>query len=221
VVVALGVVAFVALGPAGENDGDSGLPADVEFTDLEPALVRAGDLGDRFEEDPSVVPADADAPEFDFDALDISEFCRDALESARERAVARDDLRRGFSSANGVTVVHFLALAGPGEPTLDQLASTVDRCGTFVYTGDNPTESRRAVEEVDGLGDEAIGVTTTVTDGGRTLSRIYEITVDRDGVRSSILVDRANPQGAGPADRDLARGLAAATDNRLRQLLDG
>jgi hypothetical protein len=236
VAAAAGLVAVVLMGLA---DDDSGPPAGVELDDLEPALLTGADLGDGFEEDDPTVPADpADAPVPDYDELDISDSCREFLESSQARRAEREVLLARFARrADAVNVTHELALVHPDEPSLAEVAASFRRCDRLVYgDADSPTEERYEAVDVGGLGDEAIGVTITVIGGEELSYQLYELIVMRQGVLSTIAVtgpvEQEYPETAqedgpprsrlerGPADRDLARDLAATADERIGRLLD-
>lgn len=87
-------------------------------------------------------------------------------------------------------------------------------------------EMRMAVEEVDGLGDDAIAVEVEIEIGGALTVELqsHGLLWSRDGVESNLFVDGAFDEvtlEALPPDRDLARSAAEAVDERIREVTGG
>jgi hypothetical protein len=227
VLVAAGVVALGLSSGDGDGGGSSAAPEDLEIADLEPALLTADDVGEGF----AVDSEDGDDDETSFDDADVDPDCREALDrfEASDDDNDADDLQANFERQDGATVEHGLSLIQPDEPTLDEVADGLSRCERISYEDDGQqVEMRLGVEDVGGLGDDAVGVEMSldvelVPGTGVTLDA-YGIVAVRDGVASTVFVTgpiNAVTLETGAADRDLARDLAETADEKVRQVLDG
>jgi hypothetical protein len=228
VLVAAGVVALgLSSGDDGGDGGSSAAPEDLDIADLEPALLTADDVGEGF----AVDRDDSDDDETSFDDADVAPDCREALDrfeaedTGDENGIQADFERR----SDGVTVSQELSLIEPGEPTIQEIADGLGRCERIAYEDDGQqVELRFGVDEVDGLGDEAIGVDMSfdieLMPGIRVTLEAYGLIVARDGVTSGVMVTGPlNPVTLefGSVDRHLARDLAERADEKLREVLDG
>lgn len=225
--VAGGVVAAAVLVDSDDSDGGGTqtAPGDLEIAELEPALLTQDDVGGEFSASPS--DDDGDDDPFDTEAADTSEECRRAMEQFEATDDDTEDnlMARFERASDNVSVEHELSLLDPGEPTVDEIAGGLRQCERIAYEDEGQqVEMRMAVDEVDGLGDEAIGVAITIEVAQLATVDTYGLIVARDGVGSSVYVtgpfDPADPLAGGAADRDMARDLAATADERLQRLLD-
>ena len=225
--VAAGVVALgLSSGDDGRDGGSSVAPDDLDIADLEPALLTADDVGEGF----AVDPDDSGDSETSFEDADVAPDCREALDrfeaedTGDENGIQADFERR----SDGVTVSQELSLNEPGEPTIQEVADGLGRCERIAYEDDGQqVELRFGVDEVDDLGDEAIGVEMSfdieLMPGIRVTLEAYGLIVARDGVTSGVMVTGPlNPVTLefGSVDRDLARNLAERADEKLREVLE-
>ena len=223
VIVAAGVI---ALGVAnGDGGGSSEAPEGLEVADLEPALLTADDLGEGF----AVDSDDSDDDETSFEDADMAPDCREALDRFEAEDTGDENgLQADFERSNdGVTVSQELSLIESGEPTIREIADGLRRCERISYEEDGQqVEMRFGVDDVDGLGDEAIGVEMSfdleLMQGVGVTLEAYGLIVARDGVTSGVMVtgplDPITLE-SGSVDRDLARDLAERADEKLQQVL--
>lgn len=217
----------VALGlSSGDGGGSSEAPEGLEVADLEPALLTADDVGEGF----AVDSDDSDDDETSFDDAEMAPDCREALDRFESEDTGDENgIQADFErSSDGVTVSQELSLIEPGEPTIQEVADGLGRCERISYEDEGQqVEMRFGVDEVDGLGDEAIGVEMSfdieLMPGSGITLEAYGLIVARDGVTSGVMVtgpiDEVTLE-AGSVDRDMARDLAERADEKLREVLD-
>jgi hypothetical protein len=225
VLVAAGVVALGLSG--GDGGGSETAPQDLEIADLEPALLTSDDVGEGF----AVDPDDGDDDELTLEAAGVGADCREALQQFEtDGDDGSDGLQANYQrSTDGVSVEHGLSLIDSGEPSIDDVADALRRCDRFSFEdGGQHVEMRLSVDDVGGLGEEAVGVEMSLDvealTGLQVTLEAYGLVVTRDGVASSIFVTGSldlMTLRTGDVDEDFARELAAMADEKIQDVLDG
>ena len=224
----------VASGGGRTGEPDDG-PADLTLADLEPALLTTEDVPPGY-----VVSDDDDGEGEDDEPLTVDDVetdpaCQEVLEQLEgsgadegesDEAVLTAELERPDDNAS---VTHDLWLGTPGDRTIGEVADLLRECDSVSYEADEmgtQAEMRMSVEEVDGLGDDAIAVEVDIEIGGALTIELqsHGLLWSRDGVESNLFVDGAFDEvtlEALPPDRDLARSAAEAVDERIREVTGG
>jgi hypothetical protein len=230
VALVLGGAAFVVASGGDDDDAEPAVRSDLTLADLGPALLAAADLPETFTE----VTWEADSgDELSPDDIDASEECEEAL---RRFAVSDGDQQETgseFDGVDGATVTHTLSLVQPDDPPIGDVRDAVGSCGTFAYDdGEDAGRITLETTTVDGIGDEALGVSMLVeteSQGTPVSIEVYGIVVDLDGVHSSVRATGALPPDyqpgdsivSEPADRDLVRQAAEAIDAKVQGVVAG
>jgi hypothetical protein len=239
VVVALIATAVVAMVVVNRgDDGEATTHADLDLSELEPALLTEADIGYHFVRGTEAATGGGDDGSI-LDVAEVSADCRESIErfeslepdTSDGSGTVRDSISATFERDHGeFSVVHSLSLTEADDPTAADVTEAWSHCDQIAYQQDGAQiEERLDLEEVDGLGDEADSVATatdvTLADGTQVSSESYSLYVTREGVFSEVGVsgpyDHDTPK-SGPVDvDDLARRLADAADDKLRRALDG
>lgn len=222
-VVAVGIGAAVVL--SGDDDTVAGPPAGVTLDDLEPVLLTEGDVGNGFTLDTS--GDDSDDP-MDSESIGASDECRAAIESFEVSDAAREEIGVDFADDVGGTVQQSVSLAGEGIPTVAEARQAIDQCDSMTFEDEGATgEFRFDTSDVDGLGDDAVGVTVGVdmqTQGYSIEFDMYGVLWERGGVNSSVFgfggFDEASFEGLS-IDEAWVRDLATTADDRIADVLAG
>jgi hypothetical protein len=223
--VALGAVAVVALS-GGDDDTSTGLPAGVTLDDLEPALLTEDDVSNGFTLDES--NDDSEDDPMDMEDLDASDECRDVMASIEAGDQDQDWIGVAFVDDVDATVDHVMSLVEPGPPTLNDVRDAIDQCGTVAFEEDGVRgEFSFDTSDVEGIGDEAVGVAITVDmeiEGLSFTVESYGVLWERDGVACNLGVfggfDEVSMEAL-PVDTAWVRELAATADQRLAETLNG
>jgi hypothetical protein len=220
------IVAVVAIGMSGDDDDTAtGPPAGVTLDDLEPALLTEDEVGNGFSLDTG--GDDSDDP-MDSESIDASDECRAAIESFEVSDAAREEIGVDFADDVGGTVQQSVSLAGEGIPTVAETRQAIDQCDSMAFEDEGATgEYRFETSDVDGLGDDAVGLTVGVDMEAQGYSLefdMYGVLWERDGVNSSVFgfggFDEATLEGL-PVDEAWVRDLAATADGRVAAVLGG
>lgn len=244
--VALVGAGVVALGLAG-NDGEDGDGApvssgggrdrepdparDLTVDDIEPALLTLDDLPSDY--------AEADGDEggeeepLAVDDTETDPACREALEQLEGDGSEEGDddlLVAEFERPDDdASVSHDLRITDSGTPTIGELADLLRQCESLSYEEDEmgtQVEMRMSVEEVEGLGDEAVAVEIEleISTAFTLVLRSHGLVWSRDGVQSNLValgpLDPVTMEGGEP-DRELARSAAEAVDARISEITGG
>ena len=224
VVAVLGIGAVVLL--SGDDDSSTtGPPAGITLDDLEPALLTEDDVGGGFRVDTS--GDDSDDP-MDPDSIETSDECRSVLERFEASDTPDDEIGVDFVDDAEGTVQHSIGLAEEGTPNLAEVREALDHCETMDFEEDGATgQFRFETSDVDGIGDDAIGLTIGVdveTQGFSISFEMYGVMWERDGVNSSVAgfggFDETTLEGL-PLDEEWVRDLAATADDRVTDILAG
>lgn len=230
IALGIGVVAVLGIGAVVLSSGDddsatTGPPAGITLDDLEPALLTEDDVGDGFRVDTS--GDDSDDP-MDPDSIETSDECRSVLERFESSDAADDEIGVDFVDDAEGTVQHSIGLAEEGTPNLAEVREALDQCESMDFEEDGATgHFRFETSDVDGIGDEAIGLTIGVdmeTQGFSISFEMYGVMWERDGVYSSVAgfggFDETTLEGL-PLDEQWVRDLAATADDRVADVLAG
>lgn len=230
IVLGVGAIAVLGVGAAIVLSGDDDTtatapPADITLDDLEPALLTDDDVGGSF----TLQSGDDDSDDpMDTDAIDASDECREALLSFEESDAASDEIGVDFVDDAEGTLQQSISLAGEGVPTVAETRQAIERCDSMSFEDEGATgQYRFETSDVDGLGDDAVGLTVSVeveTQGFSIAFDMYGVMWERDGVNSSVFgfggFDEATLEGL-PIDEAWVRDLAATADGRVADVLAG
>ncbi|HLM65029.1 MAG TPA: hypothetical protein VK306_12075 [Acidimicrobiales bacterium] len=236
VVVLIVVVALVVGGAAfvvasgGDDGAEPEVRNDLTLAELDPALLAAADLPETFTE----VTWGADSgDELSPDDMDASEECTEALRRFAVNDGDEQETGSEFDSVDGATMTHTLSLVQADDPPIGDVRDAVGSCGTFGYDdGEDAGQITLEATSVDGIGDEALGISMLVeteSQGTPVSVEMYGILVDRDGIHSSVRATGALPPDyqpgdsivSDPADRDLVRQAAEAIDAKVENVVAG
>ena len=182
---------------------------------LEGALLSAGDVGTGFTEDTD------DGGELDADDLDASDECKELI--GRFDATEEDNVtaRREFqASSTGASVIHEITLPGEDGPEFDVLNDVVGDCGDIGF-GDGTFLGEMQITEGDAVdvGERSFTMDANleITDPQALTFELKVVMFERQGVISTVQV--TSPFN-GVVDEDLAISLSETADERLIELLD-
>jgi hypothetical protein len=225
VAVVVAVVAVVALSG---GDDDASEPADLSLADLEPALLTEEDVGGEYTLDPSGGEGDDDGDSTDTEGLAGSDECREVMESLEESGHTNEEVGVEFVDDSDGTVGNTLGLLLPGESTLADVRAALEQCDTMAFEDDGATgEFRITIEDVEGLGDDAIGVDIVVdmeVEGLSLTVDSYGLLWEHDGVAADLfafggLDERTFAPIA--VDEAWVRDLAQTVDGRITEIVAG
>ncbi len=224
-VVAVAVVAIVVL--SGGDDDDSSEPADLTLADLEPALLTEEDVGDDYRLDPSGGDGD-DGDTSGMEGLVGSDECRGVMEDLEESGSTDDEVAVEFTDDSDGTVGNSLGLHPPGEPTLADVRAALEQCDTMTFEdGGASGEVRITTEDVEGLGNAALGVSLVVdmeVEGLEFTVDSYGVLWEHDGVAADMFAFGGLDPGTLepiPVDEEWVFELAQVVDARLDDIVVG
>jgi hypothetical protein len=219
------VVAIVAL--SGGDDDDSSEAADLTLADLEPALLTEADVGDDYRLDPSGGDGDGGGAS-GMDGFVWSDECREVMEDLEESGNTDDEVAVEFTDDSDGLVGNSLGLLLPGEPTLADVRATLEHCDTMTFEDSGASgEVRITTEDVEGLGDVALGVSFVVdmeVEGIEFTVDSYGLLWEHDGVDADMFAFGGLDQRTfepTPVDEDWVLELARTVDARLDEIVAG
>jgi hypothetical protein len=222
--VAVAVVAVFAL--SGSDDDDSSDPADLSLADLEPALLTEADVGTGYTLDPSGGEGDDDGGSME--GVAGSDECREIMESMEESGNTNEEVGVEFVDDSDSTVENTLGLLLPGEPTLDEVRAALELCDTMTFEEDGATgEVRITVEDVEGLGNDAIAVDMVLdleVEGMSFPLEGHGVLWEREGVAADLFafggVDESTLEPV-VVDEAWVHDLAQTVDGRITEIVNG
>jgi hypothetical protein len=214
------VIAVVAL--SGDDD-DASAPADLSLADLEPALLTEEDVGGDYTLDPSGGEGDDS-----MDGVAGSEECREVMESLEESGNTNEEVGVEFVDDSDGTVGNTLGLLLPAEPTLAEVRAALQQCDTMTFEDDGATgELHITIEDVEGLGNDAIGVDMVmdVEVEGMSLTVVsYGLLWEHDGVAADLFAfGGLDERTFEPivVDEAWVHDLAQTVDGRINEIVAG
>jgi hypothetical protein len=221
------VVAVVAIVALSGGDDDASDPADLSLADLEPALLTEEDVGGDYTLDSSG-GGDDDGDSMDMEGVAGSDECREVMEPLEENANTNEEVGVEFVDDFDGTVGNTLGLLLPGEPTLAEVRAALEQCDTMTFEDEGATgEVQITIEDVEGLGDDAIGVGMVLdmeVEGLSLTVDSYGLLWEHDGVAADLfafggLDERTFEPIA--VDEAWVRDLAQTVDGRITEIVAG
>jgi hypothetical protein len=209
------------------GDDDSSEPADLTLAELEPALLTEEDVGDDYRLDPS--GGDGDGGDASgMDGFVGSDECREVMEDLEESGNTDDEVAVEFTDDSDGTVGNSLGLLLPGEPTLADVRAALEDCDTMTFEdGGASGEVRITTEDVEGLGNAALGVSLVVdmeVEGIEFTVDMYGLLWEHDGVAADMFafggLDPTTLEPI-PVDEEWVLEMARTVDARLDEIVAG
>jgi hypothetical protein len=218
------VVAVVALS---DGDEEASAPGDLSLADLEPALLTEEDVGGDYTLDPGGGEGDDDGDSLDMEGGAGSDECRELMDT-EESGDTNEEVGVEFVDDSDSMIGNTLGLLLPGEPTLDEVRAALEQCDTMTFEDEGATgEFRITVEDVEGLGDDAIGVDIVLdveVEGLSLTIDSYGLLWAHDGVAADLFLfgglDETTLEPT-VVDEARVRDLAQTVDGRITEIVGG